>query len=236
MTRKGFIGLQVHGIGGQNPDPPMTVQWRNINIKDMGVQWETAPEGADVLLGGEADLANWVNTDTGGPIGWKWQDGAMVIEPGTGSIDSKAKYQDCHLHLEFNTRDNGGEGQDNGNSGVYLMGRYEVQILNSYPRGPAHNEAGGIYSIKAPDYAMARPAGEWQSYDIIFTAPKWDGDKKVTHAKMTVYHNGTRIHKDVEIPRNTVAADEGESPGAGPIYLQDHSNIIRFRNIWVNPL
>jgi hypothetical protein len=235
LTRKGFIGLQVHGIGGANPDPPYTVMWRNIKIKDLGDPWSTPPEGATVLLSDDGDLSGWKKARSDEPIEWEWIDGAMQVKPGTGSIESKAVFGSGHYHIEFSVDDNGAAGQGNGNSGVYTMGRYEVQILNSAPRKPAHNECGGIYSVKAPDYALAMAPGEWQTYDILFTEPEWEGGKKIKHARMTVYHNGTKIHDDVEVPHETTAGLSPESERLAGISLQDHGNKIRFRNVWVKP-
>ncbi len=133
------------------------------------------------------------------------------------------------------TDENKRSGQENGNSGVYLQQSYEVQILNSYPRGPLDNECAGIYTKKAPDYAMAYPAGQWQSYDIWFEGAKWRDGKKVRNAKLTMRHNGTIVHRDFLIDGPT-GAGKPESPTARPIRLQNHGNKIRFRNIWVRPI
>ncbi len=236
LTQTGFIAFQVHGVG-DNADP-LTVQWRNVKIKDYGtvngVPVGRAPKGAEVMVGGESDLAKWHKNQSSSPNGWKWVMGAMQCVPGSGSIVSNYKHGSGRLHMEFMVDENGQSGQANGNSGVYVNGRYEVQILNSVPRGPLINECGAVYNVKAPDFALARPAGEWQSFDIEFVAPKWDGDKKLTNSRMTVYHNGTLIHKDLEV-RGSTAAGNAETPEPAGILLQDHGNNIRFRNIWFLP-
>lgn len=108
-----------------------------------------------------------------------------------------------------------------------------MQILNSAGQPPANNICGGIYGVRAPDYNLALRAGEWQRYDIWFRAAKFDADgRKAQNARITVYHNGTRIHHDVEIPDKTGGGSQ-EGPAGGPIVLQDHGNRVRFRNVWV---
>ena len=147
---------------------------------------------------------------------------------------SKRAFQDCQLHVEFllpfmpEAR-----GQGRGNSGCYLQGRYEVQMLDAFGLKGEDNECGGIYSIKAPDVNMCYPPLSWQTYDIDYTAAKFEDGKKVKNAKITVKHNGVVIHKDVELPNVTTAAPRAEGPEPGPIYLQDHGNPVRYRNIWV---
>jgi hypothetical protein len=147
---------------------------------------------------------------------------------------SKRKFGSCQLHVEFllpfmpTAR-----GQARGNSGCYLQGRYEVQMLDSFGLAGENNECGGIYSIKAPDVNMCFPPLAWQTYDIDYTAASYEGDKKVKNATMTVKHNGVVIHKDVELPKVTTAAPLPEGPEPAPIYLQDHGNPVRYRNIWL---
>lgn len=232
LSYKGFIALQVHG----HETPGIEVRFKNVRIKDLGDPRANPPKGGKWLLKAQSDLANWTpERNFGQACPWQWVDGAMQVMPGTGDLNTREKFTDCQLHMEFMVDENGKGGQENGNSGVYLMQSYELQILNSAPRGPADNECGGVYTIKAPDYAMAYPAGAWQTYDIWFTAPKWEGGKKVSNARMRAIHNGTVIHQDLEIPRNT-GAGQSEAPQARPIRLQDHGHPIRFRNVWVAPL
>jgi hypothetical protein len=157
------------------------------------------------------------------------------VKPGSGDIVTKRSFGDCRLHVEFCVEDNGQPAQHNGNSGVYLQRRYEIQILNSAGQPVASDICGAIYKAKAPDYNMARPAGQWQTYDIFFRAPRWDGDKKSASARLTVYHNGTRVQDDVEIPDKT-GAGQPEGPADAPLLLQDHGSKNRFRNIWIAPL
>jgi len=228
----GFIGFQVHSTDSKTP---LEVRWRNIRIKDLGVPGAQPPAGGKWLLRTQADTANWVHEGTGRDCRWTWDGEGLTIASGNGDLSTRESFGDSLLHVEFMTDDNGGEGQANGNSGVYFHQSYEIQVLNSAPRGPLHNECGGIYSVKAPDFAMAFPAYQWQAYDLKFTAPRWEGDKKVSNAKINAYHNGVLIHREVEIPKGTTAGRE-EGAGNRPIRLQDHGNKIRYRNIWIKPL
>lgn len=232
--RFGFIGLQVHGVGDRTDK--MEVRWRNLRIRDFGVPGAKPPAGATVLMGGAADFAKWKKAGTeGDPIGWAWKEGFAEIVPNTGSIQTRVPYGACKLHVEFAVDDNGLTGQANGNSGVYLQGSYEVQILNSAGIPPANNICGSIYSVKAEDINMSYAAYEWQTYDIMFTSPVWKDGVKVSNAKISVWHNGVQVHKSVEIPRQT-GSGQPEDPQARGIYLQDHGNKIKFRNIWVIPM
>jgi hypothetical protein len=126
------------------------------------------------------------------------------------------------------------QGQARGNSGVYLQGRYEVQVLDSFGLEGKDNECGGIYEVKAPDANMCYPPLVWQTYDIKFTAARFDAaGKKTANARMTVFHNGTKIHDNVEVPKATRAAPNAEGPEPGFLHLQDHGCPVRYRNIWI---
>ena len=234
LTYSGFIALQVHAT---RETKPLEVRWRNLRIKDLGNPHRTPPKNAVVLLGPDGNTSQWQHAGKpDAPVEWIRVDGALQVKPGAGSLVTKRTFGDCQLHVEFMVDDNGKEGQGNGNSGVYLQSRYEVQILNSAGAEPADNLCGGIYKVKAPDFNMARPAYEWQRYDITFRAPRWDDNgKKVSNARIAVYHNGTRIHDNVEIPDST-GSGMPEGPTDGPLLLQDHGNLVRFHNVWIVPL
>ena len=150
---------------------------------------------------------------------------------------SKKTFGNHQVHIEFclpyQPED---RGQARGNSGIYLQGRYEVQMLDSFGLSGEDNECGGIYTIRKPDCNMCYPPLSWQTYDIEFTAGKYDADGKLTaKPRMTVRHNGQLIHDDIELPSDkpTVAAPVPAGPSAGPVYLQDHGCPVRYRNIWV---
>jgi hypothetical protein len=150
-------------------------------------------------------------------------------------VTSHDKFQSVTLHLEFQLSFMpAARGQQRANSGCYLQGRYEVQILDSFGLEGKNNEAGGIYEISDPKLNMCYPPLAWQTYDIDFTAAKYDTDgKKTADARITVRHNGEVVQNNVALPRGTRAAPVKEGPEPGPLYLQDHGNPIRFRNIWV---
>ncbi len=185
------------------------------------------PTGSVVLFDGSAQSL----TDHWKPGARRTEDG--LLKQGATTTD---KFRDYSLHLEFRLPfEPAKRGQGRANSGVYHQGRYETQILDSFGLEAKNNECGGIYSIRKPDVNMCLPPGEWQTYDVDFTAARWAGDKKVRDARMTVRLNGLTIHSNVDVPKSTTAAPVKESDTPGPIYLQDHGNEIRFRNIWVLP-
>jgi len=180
-----------------------------------------APEGAVVLFDG-------TNTDA-------WQNGKLVDGKylAAGNASTKEKFGDHTLHIEFRTPFMPkARGQARGNSGVYLQGRYECQVLDSFGLEGADNECGGIYSINKPIVNMCYPPLSWQTYDIEFKAAKYDGDKKVENARTTIKHNGVVIHDNLELTKGTPGKDP-EGPGPNVIFLQDHGNPVVFKNIWV---
>ncbi len=197
----------------------------------------TAPSDAVVLFDGK-DLSRWTN-GKGGPASWVVADGALVIKPGGGEIVSRETFGDCQLHLEFSSPvPPRGRDQGRGNSGVMFFGRYEFQVLDSYenltyPDG----QAAAIYGQFPPLVNASRPPGEWQSYDIIFTAPRFKDDGSLeSPAYATMLHNGVLVHNHTTLigPMNFRGIGTYTKHGAkGPILLQDHGNPVRFRNLWV---
>jgi len=157
-----------------------------------------------------------------------------LLEQGATSSD---KFGDGTLHVEFMlSYMPAARGQGRSNSGVYLQGRYEVQVLDSFALEGRSNECGGIYSIAAPTANLCLPPLTWQTYDIEFKAARYDGEgKKTANARMTVKHNGVLIHENVEVPHATTAAPVKEENTPGPLYLQNHGNPVRYRNIWFLP-
>jgi hypothetical protein len=152
-----------------------------------------------------------------------------------GGINSKRTFGDCTVHVEFRTpfmpR---AAGQDRGNSGVYLQGRYEVQVLDSFGLAGKNNECGGIYELSDPIVNMCYPPLQWQTYDIEYVAAKFDpAGKKVKDAVITVKHNGVLVQDHVALKRDTRAAPVKEGPAKGPLHLQNHGNPVHYRNIWV---
>lgn len=155
-----------------------------------------------------------------------------VLRQGIRTTESFAG--DFTLHLEFRLPfEPGKTGQARGNSGLYLQGCYEVQMLDSFGLEGADNECGGIYGVKAPDINMCFPPETWQTYDIEFRAARWEENQKTENARLTVRHNGVLIHDNVEVPGPTTAAPLKESPEGGYLYLQDHGSPVRYRNVWL---
>ena len=196
------------------------------------------PSDALVLFDGK-DLSRWRSVKGGGEVKWQIKDGFAQVVPGTGDIATKEEFGDCQLHIEWATPSEvKGEGQGRGNSGIFLMERYEVQVLDSF-NNPTyyHGQAGAIYKQHAPLVNASRKPGEWQTYDIIFKVPKFDEQGKVTErARITVLHNGVLIQNNVEIYGNTYHDRPALYVAHGPtgsLKLQDHGDLVRYRNIWI---
>jgi Domain of Unknown Function (DUF1080) len=227
-------GDKWHVHDGDRPQPP---------IVTPGQQPGQAPSDAVVLFDG-TDLSKWqVN---GKEPGWKIVEGAMVVPPsgtpGGGTITSKDEFGDCQIHVEFATPDPPkGRDQGRGNSGVLIMGRYELQVLDSfdnvtYPDG----QASAVYGQYPPQVNASKKAGEWQTYDVIFTAPRFSPAGILqTPAYITAIHNGvlTQNHVAVLGPMVYRALAHYSAHGPkGPLAFQDHGNPVRYRNIWIRAI
>jgi hypothetical protein len=194
------------------------------------------PSGAIVLFDGK-DLSKWVKRDGKSEVKWTLRDGALMEGvKGHGDIMTKEQFDGTFkLHVEFRVPyEPAGKGQGRGNSGVYVQGRYEVQVLDSYGLKSEKNDCGAIYGVSAPLVNACKAPTVWQSYDIEFTAPKFENGKKTEPARMTVYQNGVKIQDNVAIPvDNTTAGLGGDPSKPGPILLQDHGHPVQYRNIWL---
>lgn len=205
----------------------------------------SAPSDAIVLFDGK-DLSNWGQLSREDPNvmyvpEWKVQDGYMEVVGKTGSLRSLDTFGSCQLHVEWAAPEKVlGASQGRGNSGIILMGLYEVQVLDSFNnRTYADGQAGAVYGQYPPKVNATRPPGEWQIYDIVFEAPKFNDGKLVSPAYVTVIHNGVVLHHRQEMygpAAHKHLAEYTEHQPAGPLVLQDHGNPVRFRNIWVRPL
>ncbi len=200
----------------------------------------TPPSDAVVLFDGTS-LSGWTSVKGGGPAQWKVENGYAEVAPGTGDIQTKEEFGDCQLHVEWATpTEVVGHSQGRGNSGVFLMGRYEFQVLDCYQNPTyADGTAGAIYGEYPPLVNPARRPGEWQSYDIIWIAPRFEGDRLVSPAYATVILNGVVVQYHRELIGPTThrkVADWVAHPPTGPLRLQDHKNPVRFRNIWYRSL
>ncbi|MCZ6792233.1 MAG: DUF1080 domain-containing protein [Planctomycetota bacterium] len=183
------------------------------------------PPGAVVLFDGKtADLFE---------NGELTKDGLLTQGKKQGA-ETRREFGSCHLHLEFRVPYRPfASGQGRGNSGVYLQGRYEVQVLDSFGDSPGHDRGGGIYQVAPPRKNMCLPPLSWQTYDIDFRAAVYEGDKQVRPATLTVRHNGVLTHENVPVPKETVAAIRKAGPRKGPLHLQNHGSPVRYRNIWL---
>ena len=203
----------------------------------------TAPSDAVVLFDGK-DLSNWTSTVAGEPTKWILDNGTLSPVKGSGMIQSKKEFGSCQLHIEWATPEKvEGDGQGRGNSGVFLMGTYEVQVLDSYGNTTyPDGQAGALYGRSAPLVNASRKPGEWQSYDVVFHRPIFDGDKVVKRATFTVFHNGVLVQDHTELSGGTDwRGHHAISPykahaDKGPLKLQDHGNPVRYRNVWIREL
>jgi len=185
------------------------------------------PEGAITIYDGMG-----ASTDTSRLVGGRVSEDGLLME----GVTTKDSFGDALWHIEFRLpyqpKD---RGQGRGNSGAYLLGCYETQMLDSFGLEGKDNECGGIYKAAAPFVNMCLPPLTWQTYDIVVTAPRFEGEKKVANARMTVRHNGTVIHDNVEVPSLTPGGTLKQEAAQGPLHLQNHGNPVRYRNIWVLP-
>jgi hypothetical protein len=228
-AKNGQVAFEKDGVAAVLKDGKLTVKVGENTLGELAkverkspTLGEKPPQGAIVLFDGKS-----ADAFQGGKL-----DGDLLVQGCT----SKQKFGSHKVHLEFRTPYQPEDsGQGRGNSGVYLQGRYEVQVLDSFGLSGEQNECGGIYSVGKPKVNMCFPPLAWQTYDIDYTAAKYEGDKLVKNPRITVKHNGVVIHDDIELPgeRNTTAAPVAAGKDDGPLYLQDHGNPVRYRNIWV---
>jgi hypothetical protein len=231
-------GTQWHVHDGTRPQPPVVTPGEFSTQEKVG----TAPSDAVVLFDGK-DLSQW-RTGNGGEAGWKVENGYAEVVPKSGDIFTKQEFgPDVQIHIEFATPPPQGDGQGRGNSGIFLFGRYEIQILDSY-NNPTYpdGQATAIYGFMPPLVNASRPPGQWQVYDIVFTAPKLKDGKVVEPACITTFVNGVCVQNHTKIMGPTkhkqVTNYDGDFPEKAPIRIQDHKNDppVRVRNIWLRPL
>jgi len=193
-----------------------------------------APANAVVLFDG-TDLSGWRRRKDGGPAGWAVDGGVATVVRGAGDIVSTETYDDAHIHLEFREPDMPDRtGQGKGNSGVFLQGRYEIQVLDSYGwQVPGKGDCAAIYNQFAPLVNACRPPLEWQTYDIIFRAARVDAEGVVLeNARITLLHNGVVVHNNVSLQGPTGGAIDHHVGHPGPLLLQDHGDPVSYRNVW----
>lgn len=229
-------GIMVHETDpAKQPQPP---------IVTPGPAVDSPPPADAIVLFDGTDLSNWTSSNPTKPTKWRVKDGAMMPTPRSGMIRSKQEFGSCQLHVEFATPENvKGDGQGRGNSGVFLMGQYEVQVLDSYGNTTyPDGQCGALYGRRIPLVNASRKPGEWQSFDIEFHRPIFEGEEVVKRATFTVHHNGVLIHDNAVLSGGTgwhgghSVTDYVPHADKGPLMLQDHGNPVRFRNVWIREL
>ncbi len=220
VASKGHVGWLADGkIMVKDPEGNDAGSLQRV-IRKSPTLGAKAPEGAVIVFDG---------TSTDG-----WKQGKMEGKLLTQGALSKEAFGDHSIHIEFRLPYMPtARGQARGNSGLYVTGRYEVQMLDSFGLTGKDNECGGLYKASVPSENMCYPPLTWQTYDIDFTAAKFEGGKKIKNANITVKHNGVKIHDKVELSGPTPGGKSKNEEGPGPIYLQNHGNPVRYRNIWV---
>lgn len=223
--------------------PEMTEIWEpQVEVVTPGENLGDAPSDAIVLFNGN-DLDQWVSQgDTTQAAPWAIKDGYFEVVPGSGGIQTNMKFGDCQVHLEFSAPDvveNSGQGR--GNSGLFFQNRYELQILDSYNnRTYANGQAGSIYKDQPPLVNAMRSPDKWNTYDVIYTAPRFKENGKIdSPAKMTVLHNGVVVQNNATVQGLTLYIGLHNYPephGKDVISLQDHGTPVQYRNIWLRPL
>jgi hypothetical protein len=227
-------------LEAQITDPKATEVWEpEPRVVTPGTTMGAAPSDAIILFDG-TNLDEWT-TDKGGDATWVIEDGAMTVAKKAGGIQTKRNFGSVQLHIEWRTPAViEGKGQGRGNSGVFLNGIYEVQVLDSYKnRTYSNGQAASIYKQYMPLVNACRGPGEWQTYDIIYMQPQFNKDGiKVKSGSLTVIHNGVLVQNHAELKGTTpyIGLPKNPAHGDGPLKLQDHSNPVSFRNVWVREL
>lgn len=232
---------QAQEIDRSKGDPKLSEYYNpEAPVVTPGKTAHDAPSDAIILFDGK-NFTNWEG-DKNQPIGWTMENGAMIVKGGSGGIKTKRGFGDCQMHIEFRTpAEVKGDGQGRGNSGIFLMGKYELQVLDNYNNKTYVNgQAGSMYKQLPPMVNACRPPGEWQTYDIIFTAPRFYDDGRLkSQARITVIHNGVLVQNNATIWGSTEYIGSPvykKHSDKEPIFLQDHGNPTAFRNIWIREL
>lgn len=228
-------------LSAQSKFQPQDTEFYEPKSPKVYTSESSAPSDAIILFNGK-DLSNWVQADDNSKqADWTIDEGILTVKPGTGNIQTKQKFEDFQLHIEWKSPAIiKGEGQGRGNSGIFLQGKYEIQVLDN-DNNPTYvnGQAASLYKQRQPLVTAVKPAGQWHSYDILYTAPKFNKDGiLVKKGMVTVLHNGVVVHYNTIIEGTTeyLGLPKMVPHGAGPILLQDHGDLVSFRNIWIRPL
>ncbi|MGJ8693733.1 MAG: 3-keto-disaccharide hydrolase [Thalassotalea sp.] len=237
LTAIGSCNLVFANKQDNLPDPKLTEVWQDLKRVDTS---SGVPSDAIVLFDGH-NLSQWQHND-GSEVKWTVADNVMTVKPGSKGIRTKESFCDMQLHIEWRSPEKvaGRTGQSDGNSGVFIQGRYEVQVLNSFDNETyANGQAGSVYKQSIPLVNASKPRLTWQTYDIIYQAPTFDDKGSVqTKANVTVLHNGVLIQNATEIQGPTTYRGKPayKAHGCAPIHLQDHGSLVSYRNIWARKL
>lgn len=234
------IALQVP-LSAQITDPKATEVWQPEPRVVTPAEGGKAPSDAIVLFDGK-NLSEWMSQKDSTEAKWDLgTDGSVTVKPGMGDMQTRRSFGDMQLHLEFRTPAVvKGEGQGRGNSGIFLQNRYEVQVLDSYQnRTYSNGQSAAVYKQSIPLVNACRKPGEWQAYDILYTAPRFNSDGILLAAgRVTVIQNGIVVQLNTEIKGTTeyIGLPKNAAHGKAPLRLQDHGDLVSYRNIWVREL
>lgn len=239
-----FLGIVLFGINSiqaQTKFQPQDTEFYTPKLRTVETEANKAPSDAIVLFDG-SNLEQWLNQkDPTKPIDWPIENGVLTIKPKSGGIQTKANFEDFQLHLEWRSPiEIKGEGQGRGNSGIFLQGLYEIQVLdNNNNPTYVNGQAASLYKQQPPLVTATKNNGEWHTYDILYTAPKFNKDGiLLKKGSVTMLHNGVVVHYNTQIEGTTeyIGMPQMKAHGSGPIALQDHNDAVSFRNIWIRPL
>lgn len=236
-----LLAVSLSAQQRSNMKPEETEVWTPVPRVVSITPENNVPSDAISLFNGHSG-SEWVsNRNAGQPIEWTIDAGVLTVAPGKGDIRTKKEFTDYQLHVEWRSPDIvKGEGQGRGNSGIFMQGRYEVQVLDSYENATYPNgQAASIYKQYIPLVNATKPPGEWQTYDIIWTAPRFNDEGiLISKARVTVLHNGVLVQNNTEVDGSTeyIGLPKYTAHGPGPIILQDHGDLVSFRNIWIREL
>ncbi|GGH13944.1 DUF1080 domain-containing protein [Sphingobacterium alkalisoli] len=235
-----LTGLSLYG-NGQTKFQPQDTEFYEPKIRTVTTSDNQAPSDAIVLFNGTG-LSLWCSAnDSTKEANWHIENKILQVKPGTGNIRTKENFEDFQLHIEWKSPEAiKGEGQGRGNSGVFLQGYYEIQVLDNN-KNPTYvnGQAGSLYKQQPPLVSAVKNPGEWHSYDMIYTAPRYNRDGiRIRKGSITVIHNGVVVQYNTEIAGTTeyIGMPRVIPHGAGPIVLQDHGDLVQFRNIWLRKL
>ena len=226
----------------QITDPKATEVWQpEVRVVTPGTGTQP-PSDAIVLLDGK-NLNEWMSAKDSTAAKWDLNaaEGSATVKPGTGDLMTKRSFGDFQLHLEFREPSVvKGEGQGRGNSGIFLQNRYEIQVLDCFQnRTYSNGQTGAVYKQSIPLINACRKPGEWQTYDILYTAPRFNSDGiRITPAYVTLLHNGvvTQLHTEIKGSTEYIGLPKNEAHGKAPIRFQDHGDLVSYRNVWLREL